>query len=188
MSRWFLVMHLLRIAVIGTIVADGSVIRAEVVHGFADLFDYRGSGGDITAAIDFSTQELFRVDSTNSQHADLVAVIPENGDPCNCFTSLMSFNGATGRQVADTTLYDLTTAPELPYCCFSRPELDVTYVLRTADGLYVKFAVLSFGADDLCVAGGATIEFFVQTDGSPYFGSFVPVESSTWGRVKALYR
>jgi hypothetical protein len=35
--------------------------------------------------------------------------------------------------------------------------------------------------------GLVEIEYFVRTDGSRQFGSFVPVESSTWGRIRVWY-
>ncbi len=108
-----------------------------------------------------------------------------------CSTWLVSFNGSTGRAVPDTNLEDLTIAPDPPYCCTPDPELNLTCVLLTADGLYVKYAVRSIDEKEEggeCIFGAVEIEFYVQTDGTRAFGPALPVKSSTWGGVKALYR
>jgi hypothetical protein len=56
-----------------------------------------------------------------------------------------------------------------------------TFVMKTPENLWVKFTVRGSTGDDVI------FEYFLQTDGSRYFDP-VPVEQTTWGKVKALYR
>ncbi|MCI0452903.1 MAG: hypothetical protein L0Z51_11030 [Candidatus Latescibacteria bacterium] len=180
--------RMLWIAAVGVLAALPA--RAEVIHGFARAVDYNGAGGSITVGVDFSTQLTFRIDMSNRHLADLQASIPV-GPGGGCSTWLVSFNGTTGRSVPGTTLEELEVAPESPYCCIPSPELNETCVLLTVDGLYVKYAVRSIDETETggeCIFGGVDIEFFVQTNGTRDFGPVLPVESSTWGRIKALYR
>jgi hypothetical protein len=84
----------------------------------------------------------------------------------------------------DSSYAELTTAPVEPSAYSESVEIFSygVYVIRTQEGHYAKLRMESLGG------GGMTIEYTYQDDGSLVLVRTVPVESSTWGRVKALYR
>jgi hypothetical protein len=90
--------------------------------------------------------------------------------------------------IAPGTLEDLSVAPEKlqgPYGGYGFDVGPGVYVIKTSDGLYVKFDNLSYILNNTYYV---TLEYYVQTDGTPNFGPSVAVQPTTWGRVKALYR
>ncbi len=92
-------------------------------------------------------------------------------------------NGAGIILLADSTFEDLSEAPadsSLYNYWGEEPGIPgATYVCRTGDGHYAKFRFLDPFFSE--------IEYAYQTDGRPSFLDPVPVEETTWGRIKALY-
>ncbi|MBI4721089.1 MAG: HmuY family protein [Chitinivibrionia bacterium] len=85
--------------------------------------------------------------------------------------------------VIDSAFDDVTTAPEdssayvYDYLAFDF----VTYVVHTAEGHYAKFHILQF-------IPLVIIEYAYQSDGSRNLDTSVPVDATSWGRIKALYQ
>jgi hypothetical protein len=153
-------------------------IRADVIHGvqllnstyiepFGEIFD---------DAFDLMTQTIVSVYSDNwdiSWSQDMRGGL--------AFLSLRDCYGV----VLKMPLEDLQVSPPLPDPLVGERVFDGNsniYVVRTSDGLYAKFRILGLSVTTM------TMEYYVQTDGSPSFGPSLPVQGSTWGRVKALYR
>jgi hypothetical protein len=86
--------------------------------------------------------------------------------------------------VADSTFEELTTAPEDPdrYFVIVYPYPNEVYVVRTEEGHYAKIRPI-----DLNASGEFTFEYRYQDDGSRVLDDTVPVEATSWGRIKALY-
>lgn len=86
----------------------------------------------------------------------------------------------------DTTYEDLTTAPsDTTQYYVGRALFDGgVYVVRTRESHYAKLRVICGG----CVAGGVLFEYTYQDDGSRVLVAPVPVTSTTWGRIKSLYK
>ena len=164
--------------------------RAEIVHGFLTARpDYPAS--DIGAlpgeSFDFDTQTIVRWDSAG---ADLTIFQQD------IFTPRPWFFGAQGaaritRRLA-VSLEDLLVAPESGYHGAVVIELGV-YVIKTNGGdhgesVFAKFRVHRIAAPWLGHCCFVTIEYYVQLNGSRNLNPLVPVEETTWGRVKALYQ
>jgi hypothetical protein len=81
----------------------------------------------------------------------------------------------------DSTYDVLTLAPEYPTGYYGAYEMVPyrTWVCRTAEGHYAKFRFLG--------ESYVEFEYTYQDNGSRYFRDGVPVEGSTWGRIKTLY-
>jgi len=164
--------------VFGILLTPCSAIRAEVIHGFHALestYDaYYGNWSN--DSFDFLTQAIVPF---TSESADVYY-----GEEAHGGTYYMMGKNCTGGAV-EGKLEDLTVAPEL-VGAFTLDAfwIDRTFVVRTGDNIYAKFAVRSIDSSGDII----TIEYYVQTDGSPNFGPLVAVQSTTWGRVKALYR
>ncbi len=93
--------------------------------------------------------------------------------------------GANGGKIvllADSTFEDLTEAPADTslYKYEEQGIAGATYVCRTGDGHYAKFRYVS--------PSFSMIEYAYQTDGTPSFLDPVPVEETTWGRIKSLFK
>lgn len=151
-------------------------VRSEVIHGFQGLYAtymaYYPYGSD--EAFDFVSRTV--VSWRSSAEADLSCSGNAMGD-------LMTLNSKNCiGTVVDTPLEQLSEAPESLVPFGATAELNRTYVVKTGDGVYAKFAVRSMDW------AGILIEYYVQTDGSPSFGPLLPVKAVTWGGVKALYR
>ena len=159
--------------------------RSEIVHGFLKALGGIGGEGPFYVipleAFDFSTQTVVHFDSTG---ADLCFFEPVNKAGIWYFRPL-----AAGLiRVYPTSLEALLLAPEGVYSPHSRKiELNGIYVILTGDGLYAKFRVHEWGNGFLAGCCSVTIEYYVQLDGSRNLDPLVPVEPTTWGRVKALY-
>ena len=177
--RVFLCLVLLSAVLIGT-----GPARCEVIHGFVELrptyIASVGLGHD--EAFDFLTQTIVLASSPSS---DLSYGEDEDG------RTELQMRESHGHHV-DTALELLEVAPDLPDWFYGPPVLLTgTYVVRTADNLYVKFAVREFndglGENDKGCCN-LIVEYYVQMDGSPNFDPLLPVRPTTWGKVKALYR
>jgi len=85
--------------------------------------------------------------------------------------------------VIDSTFDDVTTAPEdsSAYAYDCPVDFVHTYVVHTAEGHYAKFHILQF-------IPLVAIEYAYQSDGSRNLDTGVPVDATSWGRIKALYR
>jgi hypothetical protein len=94
---------------------------------------------------------------------------------------VQGLDGARLVMVPDSTFEELTEAPEDPSLYgWDLPGLmGVTYVIRTIEGHYAKFRILSLL--------GHWIEYAYQSDGSRMLAYPTPVERTTWGRIKALF-
>ena len=84
---------------------------------------------------------------------------------------------------ADSTYENLTSAPTDPdlYLTEEAVFADDVLVVRTREGHYAKIRILPFGSTLM-------FEYTYQDDGSPSFVPSVAVRSTTWGKIKALYR
>jgi hypothetical protein len=160
--------------------ATGGPARPEVVHGSATVWFYAFNFSG--QAIDFDTQTLV---SYWADDGDLGVYVSED----QCIADYGLLNGARAKSIPGIALEALTVAPPLPYGASVQLVLDRTHVVLTNGGVYAKFAfrTIEVGCPRVFRAD-AVIEYYVQTDGSPNFGPTVPVESTTWGRLKALYR
>ena len=84
--------------------------------------------------------------------------------------------------VSDSSFSELTTAPAdlTLYEIFLPAIIDVTYVILTVEGHFAKFRLyLHYPAP--------TFEYVYQPDVTLNFNNQVPVNVSTWGRIKAIY-
>lgn len=169
------------VAITSTIPARGAV-----VHGFKEIQpNYLSSlpGLVSTDAFDFSAQAIVDHLSTN---ADLSYQEMQNhpGD-----WDFFDFSGIV--TVPNTTLEQIQQAPVDGYVFDNDARIGRSYVAKTTDGLYAKFRITEFndglGGDDKGCCS-IVIEYYVQMDGTPTFGPALPVDQTTWGRVKALYR
>ena len=167
--------------------------RAEIVHGFLTAHvDISIIGGLIHyncgTAWDFSAQTTVRWDSAG---ADLTFGQVVNNLQIWRFSSL----GGSGILRTSTPLEALALAPEGGYSEGHTIVVYGVYVIKTGgvgghgESLFAKFRVHELRTPSM---GGAcchlTIEFYVQLDHSRNLDQRVPVEQSTWGRVKALYQ
>jgi hypothetical protein len=161
-------------------VLNTSAARCEVIHGFQTLqptwinvwpVPLPWDGG-----FDFSTQTVLphTADESDISYGEEI-----RGDGW-IFHAL-----GYGIVAVEVNLEDLQSAPAIPQDYTIGVTLGQTYVMRTDDNLYVKFAVREWDEGGCC---SLVIEYYVQMDGSPNFGPLLPVRSSTWGQVKALYR
>ena len=157
-------------AAISCFILAAAPSRAELIHGTATFGFFQ--------AIDFSTQSIV---SCNTPTSD--ACVSEN--VIFLTIDLIGYNDCTIAFVPDSTLEAITTAPMTGYHPTENlDQVNKAYVARTGDGFYAKFAPRSIDNANLIV----TIEYYVQMDGSPSFGPSLPTASTTWGRIKALYR
>lgn len=170
----------LALIVIATLVTTPAA--SEVLHGTAttQLFSHQcglDRGGTAVDVHSRTTVDYWSID------ADLA--LSETVNMCGLFTLWFS-NGGLGTWVGGT-LEDLETAPEptTPWVNFL-PPINEACVLKTVDGLYVKFAVRALRDESQPIE--ADIEYYIQTDGTPVFGPSLPVTPKTWGAIKALYR
>ncbi len=90
-------------------------------------------------------------------------------------------NGARITEVPDSNFAELTTAPEdsTRYLWELPALVGVTYVIRTIEHCYAKYRILSIYPP--------AIEYAFQDNGSRVLDPGVPVEPTTWGRIKELY-
>ncbi len=156
--------------------------RAEIVHGFLtarpDYFP--GCCIGCGEAFDFSAQTIVRHDAAG---ADLCFFEPANNID---FWEFLSLGGSGIQRAArGESLGGLMLAPEGGYKARKNIVLEGVYVILTGDGLYAKLGVHETSMTICC---HLTIEFYVQLDGTRNLDQRVPVEQSTWGRVKALYQ
>jgi len=155
-------------------------VRAEIIHGIVALHPTYVMGWPDPMVwhdgFDFETQSVV-VYTTDSSDLSWSEVVPD------AEATLFPHNAA-GIQVVNVPLDELDAAPVIPADYFAERLVSPTavYVMRTGQGHYVKFAQHFPDKGDL------TIEYYVQMDGSPNFGPALPVQPTTWGRVKALYR
>ena len=161
--------------------------RAEIVHGFlTGQPDFFRIPGHIACgeAFDFSTQTVVRWDSAG---ADLCFWAPPTNPSRWVFDPL---NGAGLQRVHPTSFEALLVAPELGYSSSTqRIELNAVYVIKTGGGSHGEAIFAKFRVHVFVVFGSSvTIEYLVQLDHSRNLDPLVPVEQSTWGRVKALYQ
>ncbi len=84
---------------------------------------------------------------------------------------------------ADSTYENLTSAPTDPDLYLTEEAVfeDDVHVVRTREGHYAKIRILPIGSTLM-------FEYTYQDDGSPSFVPNVAVRSTTWGKIKALYR
>lgn len=169
-----MISRLLIVLVFSSICFPPQTVRSEVIHGFQGLYAtymaYFPYGSN--EAFDFVTRTVVSWSSTS---ADLSCAGNAQGD-------VMTLNSKNCiGTVVDTPLQQLSQAPDglVPFSVTA--QLNRTYVVKTGDNVYAKFAVLSMDW------AGILIEYYVQTDGSPSF-VLLPVKATTWGGVKALYR
>jgi hypothetical protein len=161
--------------VLSFVFLPSQAVRSEVIHGsqgiYATYMAYYPYGSD--EAFDFVTRTIVSWSSTS---ADLSCAGNAMGDEMT-----LNSKNCIGT-VVDTPLEQLAEAPEGLVPFGATAQLNRTYVVKTGDNIYAKFAVRSMDW------AGILIEYYVQMDGSPSFGPALAVEHSTWGRVKALYR
>jgi hypothetical protein len=155
------------------VLGSNAPAHSEVVHGFAGMnpaYDENLGGLINDEAFDFSTQTVAPVnDGDLAWEMDMRGLVR------------LHFRDCYGT-IVQTPLEDLDLAPPLPNRIGSGLG-NGTYVIRTSDGLYAKLTInVPVGVLFL------TIEYYVQTDGSPSFKPLLPVRATTWGGVKALYR
>jgi hypothetical protein len=158
--------------VLGSILVAPCGVHADLKRGTVDLFN----GG-----FDFTTETQDPLYNPWIDIAWCIVVDPPIGD------LFCLWNGAGLLAVPDSTLESITCAPPdiSSYEFEVAPTLGMAYVMRTGDGVYLKFAVREFEP-----YVGLVIEYYVQKDGTNNLRDdvIVTVRAATWGRVKALYR
>ena len=163
------------ILALGALISASSVARSEVLHGTVTLLPWYMQGCDCgwDQAFDFSEQAITSVGSSGANLAFEFGA--QDGRP------MWSARNASLLYYLPVTIESLDTVPET-----GTDGRDIrptgTFVMKTTEPMWVKFTVRGSTGTDVI------IEYYVQTDGTPYFGPALAVESSTWGRVKALYR
>ena len=150
-----------------------STARAALVHG------------DVNIAVDgfdFSEQRLVP-SGGNSEEMDLMYAVVVSPPLGPMFYTGINYSYILA--VPDSTLDQVTVAPEdsSVYSMDAVPVLGRTYIVKTSDGFYAKFALREFTPDIV-----VRIEYYVQMDGTNNLDTTtVPVEQVTWGQIKALY-
>lgn len=141
--------------------------RAELAHGTVDLRE----GG-----LDFSELQLVEFGSPAADLGLIYVVDPPLG-----YRFWTGWNGSF-IMTADSTLEEITAAPEddALYDQDAVPVVGQAYIVKASDGFYAKFALREFSRDVL-------IEYYVQLDGTNVLIDAVPLQQTTWGRIKALY-
>ena len=131
--------------------------------------------------------------------SDSVAVTPPNGDLHWLVVALNSGARSQGAfpyffltdapaaaalAPTDSTFEELSSAPTDSVLYQEGAELFTfrVYVVRTQEQHYAKVKIALIGA------GGITIQYVYQDDGSRILAEPVAIEPVTWGRIKALYR
>lgn len=102
------------------------------------------------------------------------------------FSDILAANAPAGILYvgnADSTYENLATAPTDPglYAASEVAFEGDVFVVRTQEAHYAKMRIVSFGSL-------IKFEYVYQDDGTPELLQTTPVESKTWGGVKALYR
>ena len=142
------------------------VAHAELKHGYTDIY----------VGFDFSTQ-LVVADVTDDKcdlciyHVFMIGERIYTGENASLITTIVN-----------ASLNDVTEAPvdsEL-YSGDAIPWINAAYVVHTSDGYYAKFIMTGKWPSGI-------IEYWVQMDGSGNLDHTVPVEKSSWGRIKALF-
>lgn len=161
------------------LIVPATASLSEVIHGTVTIRPNYVLGfpppGGWDEAFDFATQTLIPMSDPNW---DLTFAEDIRGGTWN-----LGIRHA-GNIYVTTAIEDVDVAPTLDHRGIGIFSFDGTYVLKTVDNLYVKFALLGWANIDY----GLNVEYYVQTDGSPNFGPSLPVRTTTWGQVKALYR
>jgi len=142
-------------------------LHAEMAHGFAEFhagpFDFseQANGHPFTADVGLA-----------------IIVDPPEG------WRLLGLN-ARIRVVPDSSLTEVTTAPTdtTEYVWEAPVLLGVTYIVWTFDGYYAKFVMRQWLPNVI-----AEFEYYVQLDGTPILATPVATQSTTWGRIKAMYQ
>ena len=131
--------------------------------------------GLLVAGWDFS-------DSTLSSNWDIFYAITKKQ-----LTSISQFEiffcyGNNNIMYSDSSYEDVTTAPEDSslYSDYVWVLSGKTYILQTRESHYVKLRVIYNGQPVI-------FEYTYQDDGSRDLVGPVPIEKTTWGRIKALY-
>ena len=167
---------------LGTILICGILrpARAELIHG--TLMLQAQSVSPIPGVWDCGTAADFSSQTT-------VFWASSDADICTSTTASQGttwqFLGSNGARIlrVSEALEDVKEAPTVTNV-ISDLYAGATYVVYTGDSLYVKFAVQGFDSQ----LGQATLEYYVQMDGTTDLDSTVPVDASSWGRIKSLYR
>ncbi len=149
-----------------------STARAALVHGDVDI----AFGG-----FDFSEQRL--LPPGVNPKTDLIYAVVVSPPLGPMFYTGINYSYILA--VPDSTLDQVTVAPEdsSVYSMDAVPVLGRTYIVKTSDGFYAKFALREFTPDIV-----VRIEYYVQMDGTNNLDTTtVPVEQVTWGRIKSLY-
>jgi hypothetical protein len=117
---------------------------------------------------------------------DLTWVLTDPWDPAPCTPVSFEMNWPAVIMLSNVAYGDLLVAPTDPGLytsvhCFVR---DGVYVVKTREGHYTKIRTV----DNFDLS--TSIYYVHQDDGSPYFYDDHPlaVETTTWGRVKALFQ
>jgi hypothetical protein len=161
---------LISIGFVLAVVAAGST-RGEILSGKVNIY---GCG------FDFSTQEC----SNDINSVDVALGVDGCWFPATCYVEPYSMVVV----ITGKTLGDVCGPPENPlWGCGGFiddcPQGGEVYVIHTKDGYWGKFA---FTQPTWPSPANSEILYFVQTDGTSNLCP-VPVESNTWGEIKALY-
>jgi hypothetical protein len=147
---------------------------SELIHGTARLYLDADLGCD--QAIDFSTQTLVGCHTAEADFTYYSSLQhPEQ-------LEFGVYYPGGWMVTVDTPFEDVSIA-SLIGSIDQRVMLNRTYIIRTKDPLYAKLVVRSIN-EGLTV----DVEYVVQTDGTRVLGPALPVEQTTWGKIKALYR
>ncbi|MDH4038654.1 MAG: hypothetical protein OEX18_15645 [Candidatus Krumholzibacteria bacterium] len=156
--------RILLLAVVAALLMSTPAL-ADVIHGYA-WFEF--------GSWDFSDSLL--VGEYDGDLSIVYVVDPPLGYVYGCW------NGASARTVSGS-FEDVLEAPAdlSTYETHGLALLGPVYVLRTAEGHYVKYHMIQ-------VLPAPLIEYVYQPDGSRILVDILPVQNTTWGAVKALYR
>ena len=152
------------------------LVTVSVSSAGADVI--QGTGILSVGSWDFSEQvSVDRFTNPNSDLSFAFVVDPPLGYRVACE------NGAVAVLIQDSTFDEVTVAPEdtTLYSWDLPAQVGATYVIRTTERHYAKFTPLQLEPVPI-------IRYAYQPDGSRALIDPVPIEETTWGRVKALYQ
>ena len=144
--------------------------NSEVISGIVNL---------IHGGWDFSEQ----VSTTGPFEGDISIVIVVD-PPLGWRVVASFFSTALIAVIPDSTYEELQFAPaDTSVYSFDAPaDVGLVYVIRTEEGHYAKMHLLQ------CDYAGISMEYTYQPDGSRRLFNEIAVESTSWGKIKALYR
>ena len=110
----------------------------------------------------------------HSENADIGFAVSPGGN-----LLVLALGSAEIMALPNVAFEDIVSAPEGSYDSWAWVVAGQSYVVKTREVHYAKIRFIE--------SGSGAFDYAYQTDGSRNLDQRVPVHSTTWGRVKALY-